>query len=154
LGKLSIKKRPNYKEKLKEASLRRWQNYVHPKQDALLELAKREDLTKLNMSQIAQKLGIEGKHPNLVVKRLVTKLQYQGLLQPGVGRAYSHISRDLIELAKTVDVSELSYEEIAQKLGMTGKWRAQNVGNSLRRLMKKGLIMRDEGSSAVKIQYD
>lgn len=142
LGKLSVKKRPQYIEKLRAGQRKRWQNYVHPKTDALLELSRREDLTKLNMVEIADLLGLQGRSSNKAhtAKRLVEKLQQQGLLPAGIGAAYSRASRELIALSQTQDLTQLSIEEIADRIGLSGPWKNRSALAHITKLVRKGLL--------------
>jgi DNA-binding PadR family transcriptional regulator len=139
LGKRSIQKDAHYKEKLRHARTQRWKNYVHPKQDALLELSRHEDLTKLNLVQIAQRLGIT-RSRSQTVKKIITRLQRDGLLSADIGRGHGKLTRSLIELSKREDLSLLNLVQIADKLGIKGRYRSQAAGSLVKKLQRKGVL--------------
>jgi DNA-binding IscR family transcriptional regulator len=53
---------------------------IHPRQQAILDLAKNEDLEKLKLREIAEKVGITGKYAASQVWSHMNKLKKKGLL--------------------------------------------------------------------------
>jgi hypothetical protein len=140
LGRRSVTKRKDLHEHLTSIRNRRWKKYVHPKQKALLVLAKKEDLKSLSPAAIADKIGLTGEHRGRIVSNLIKRLQDKGLLPPDVRWNY-HARRDaVLQLAQREDITTMSAEEIADKVGFTGPHRKRYVWNSIIRLRRKGLL--------------
>jgi len=63
-------------------SKKRWggERPMHPAQQAILALAEKEDISKLLLSDIAEKVGITGKWRRFTVSRHLRVLREGGLL--------------------------------------------------------------------------
>lgn len=138
LGKLSAAKRKGTTH-LTAARKKRWQEYVHPNQEQLLELAKHTDLSALNYTEIADKIGMDGKARSGKVRVLITRLQNKGLLPPLI-RERQRIPQALIELSKQHDLNQLSLSEIGRKIGATNPNLSSYIWHYLHRMEKKGLL--------------
>jgi hypothetical protein len=85
LGQESAKKRKDFPEHMRKMhQANRLKNGGRPtlysRQEAILALAKREDIEKLKLREIAEKVGIEGKHRVAYVCKIITMLRQKGLL--------------------------------------------------------------------------
>ncbi len=81
---IGVARRKDLKEHLDQMKRKRWpaDRPLHPKQQKILALAKREDLTALTLEQIADKVGIEGPWRENYVWQHLRKLRAKGLLPP------------------------------------------------------------------------
>src|SRR3954447_24005262 len=79
LGQESAKKRKDFSEHMQKMQ-RSHHAKIHPRQQAILDLAKREDLDTLKLREIAEKVGITGKYATSQVWNHMDKLRKKGLL--------------------------------------------------------------------------
>jgi hypothetical protein len=86
LGTESAKKRPDLDEHLaymRERMQAKWQGEagkLSVYEQAILELSERENLASFKLREIADIIGLEGKHRVSYVSRLITILNHKGLL--------------------------------------------------------------------------
>jgi hypothetical protein len=128
-------------------SRNRWGgNYLHPKQQALLDLAKTEDLNNLTYKQMAEKIGITGRWQVNAAWHHVERLRQKGLLtlKKRIVIADDELlhpkQQAIFALSRTEDLSTLTDEEIADRVGIIGENRVHDVGYHIKQLSEKGLL--------------
>ena len=78
---IGVARRKDLKEHLEKMVRKRWPaSYLHPKQQAILELAEREDISQLTLKQIAEKVGVSGRYREHYTWRYLSQLRQKGLL--------------------------------------------------------------------------
>jgi hypothetical protein len=79
LGQESARKRKDFNEHMHKMQ-RSNREKLHPRQQAILELAKHVDLDSLKLREIAEKVGITGKYSASQIWSHMNKLRKKGLL--------------------------------------------------------------------------
>ena len=78
---IGVARRKDIKEHVNRMAQKRWPRaHLHPKQEAILELSQQEDITKLTLEKIAERVGIEGPWRKNYVWQHLRKLREKGLL--------------------------------------------------------------------------
>ncbi len=81
---IGVSRRKDLKEHVHKMSHKRWENRptMHPKEQAILQLSKQEDLATLTLAQIAEKVGITGPWRMQYAWKHLKQLRQKGLLPP------------------------------------------------------------------------
>jgi predicted transcriptional regulator len=133
----------------------RWgHNHLHAKEQAILDLAKKEDINNLTYREIADKVGISGKWrvnaawyftKRLVEKGLISmKNRYAPQDATVVEESLHPKQQAILSIARSEDMNKLTYGEIADKIGLTGKSRRNDVFYHISYLRKRGLLPASE----------
>src|SRR5205085_10532972 len=133
----------------------RWgHNHLHAKVQAILDLALSEDISTLTYREIADKVGIEGKWRANAAWYFTTRLASKGLVERKnryapqestvVEESLHPKQRAILSIARSEDMQKLTYAEIADRIGLTGKSRRNDVFYHISYLRKRGLLPASE----------
>lgn len=147
MGRRSLSKRNTDSEHMRAVRMKRYsEGYIHPKQQAILDLSKTEDLNKLTYKQIAEKIGIVSRWPGNAVWRHKKVLEEKGLLTLprriiiNTTESIHPKQQAILALSRTKNFDKLTHEEVADKIGLVGKYRRHYVGYHIKKLQKMGLL--------------
>jgi predicted transcriptional regulator len=133
----------------------RWgHNHLHTKEQAILELANSEDISTLTYREIADKVGITGKWRANAAWYFISRLASKGLVERKnryapqesavVEESLHPKQQAILSIARSEDMNKLTYAEIADKIGLTGKSRRNDVFYHISYLRKRGLLPASE----------
>lgn len=153
LGRRSVMKRKPNKHHMSLLGRKSWKNRPPtPVQQALIALSQKEDLEKLTLTEIAQRIGITGSNLRTRVLRNIRRLQKKGLLPANLRTSRLLASnlvtaipthptqQKILDLSKSENIEQFTLKEIADKVDVTGPYRVQNISYHLYQLEAKGLL--------------
>ena len=151
MGLRSISKRDTDSEHMRAISMKRYpEGYVHPTQQAILELSKTEDLDMLTYRQIAERVGINGRWPDRTARHHAKALEKKGLIKlkrrivVNLEKVSHPTQQAILALSHSGNIDKLTYAEIADKVGVVGSGRRALVSYHIKQLEERGLLTKRE----------